>query len=142
MEALMELSGVTKMFRSEPPVRPLDGLDLRVGAGEVVAVTGVSGKGKSTLLNVMGGLLRPDGQKRRLVVVRTLLADHEVILADEPTNDLDEAWSDFVFGQFKDFAATGGRAVVVVTHDQGYARLADTVYELDGGVLHDADARA
>ena len=82
------------------------------------------------------------GQKRRLVVVRTLLADHEVILADEPTNDLDEAWSDFVFGQFKDFAATGGRAVVVVTHDQGYARLADTVYELDGGVLHDADARA
>ena len=44
----MELSGVTKMFRSEPPVRPLDGLDLRVGAGEVVAVTGVSGKGKST----------------------------------------------------------------------------------------------
>ena len=226
MEALIELSGVTKMFRSEPPVRPLDGLDLRVGAGEVVAVTGVSGKGKSTLLNVMGGLLRPDegsvlfkgedvcrasagrldalhrqgvgfvfqspylfqaltarenlvfarkaararadeervddmlerfgladradhlpcelsvGQKRRLVVVRTLLADHEVILADEPTNDLDEAWSDFVFGQFKDFAATGGRAVVVVTHDQGYARLADTVYELDGGVLHDADARA
>lgn len=60
MEALMELSGVTKTFRSEPPVRPLDGLDLRVDAGQVVAVTGVSGKGKSTLLNVMGGLLKPD----------------------------------------------------------------------------------
>ena len=44
MEALMELSGVTKTFRSEPPVRPLDGLDLRVDAGQVVAVTGVSGK--------------------------------------------------------------------------------------------------
>ena len=60
MAALMELSGVTKTFRSEPPVRPLDGLSLRVDAGQVVAVTGVSGKGKSTLLNVMGGLLKPD----------------------------------------------------------------------------------
>ena len=82
------------------------------------------------------------GQKQRAAVARALITHPKLILADEPTNDLDEAWSDFVFGQFKDFAATGGRAVVVVTHDQGYARLADTVYELDGGVLHDADARA
>ena len=76
------------------------------------------------------------GQKRRLVVARALLAGHEVILADEPTNDLDGAWSDCVFRHFREFAEEGSRAVVVVTHDETYARLADAVYELDGGALH------
>ena len=58
MEPLIELKGVVKEFRSVPPVRPLDGVSLAVAPGRIVAVTGVSGKGKSTLLNVMGGLLR------------------------------------------------------------------------------------
>lgn len=60
MEPLIELKGVVKEFRSVPPVRPLDGVSLAVAPGRIVAVTGVSGKGKSTLLNVMGGLLRAD----------------------------------------------------------------------------------
>ena len=65
-------------------------------------------------------------------MARALLAGHEVILADEPTNDLDGAWSDCVFRHFREFAEEGSRAVVVVTHDETYARLADAVYELDG----------
>lgn len=219
MSALMQLEDVVKEFRSAPPVRPLDGVSLAVEPGTIVAVTGVSGKGKSTLLNVMGGLLRVDsgavryrgrdlarasaseldavhrcgigfvfqspylfqaltarenlalaaraaggavdgraidgaletlgladradhlpgelsvGQKRRLVLARALLAGHDLLLADEPTNDLDAEWSDAVFARFRAFAAEGERAVVIVTHDGAYARQADEIYRLEEGKL-------
>ena len=42
-------------------VRALDGVDIALGAGELVCVLGPHGAGKSTLLKALGGLLRPDG---------------------------------------------------------------------------------
>ncbi len=75
------------------------------------------------------------GQKRRLVLARALLAGHDLLLADEPTNDLDAEWSDAVFARFRAFAAEGERAVVIVTHDGAYARQADEIYRLEEGKL-------
>ena len=75
------------------------------------------------------------GQKRRLVIARTLLAEHDLILADEPTNDLDVTWSDYVFGRLRSVADREGKSVVIVTHDAGYAYRADTVYALEAGAL-------
>jgi putative ABC transport system ATP-binding protein len=45
----------------EGPISVLDGLDLDIAAGEMIAVTGPSGAGKTTLLSVLGGLERPQG---------------------------------------------------------------------------------
>jgi ABC transporter len=56
---VLELVGITKHYRGTPPVRALDGIDLSVRAGEFVAIVGPSGPGKSTLINVVGGLHRP-----------------------------------------------------------------------------------
>ena len=59
---VLELSGVSKTYAapdSGPPVSVLKDVELRLGAGEAVAIIGPSGSGKSTLLNIMGALDHP-----------------------------------------------------------------------------------
>ncbi|HSR65390.1 MAG TPA: sulfate/molybdate ABC transporter ATP-binding protein [Xanthomonadaceae bacterium] len=53
----LHLRGLSKHY---PGVAALDGIDLDVGAGELVALLGPSGSGKTTLLRIIGGLLQPD----------------------------------------------------------------------------------
>lgn len=65
---VIELRGLTKTFRSSAgPVRAVDGLDLTVTAGEVVAFLGPNGAGKSTSIDMMLGLLRPDAGTARIL---------------------------------------------------------------------------
>ena len=59
---MLELQHVTKSYRKNGRViRAADGVDLRIGEGELVVVHGPSGSGKSTLLLMLGAMLRPDG---------------------------------------------------------------------------------
>jgi macrolide transport system ATP-binding/permease protein len=65
---LIELQGITKTYRSgEFAVQVLHGLDLRINAGEFVAIMGSSGSGKSTLMNILGCLDRPSGGSYRFM---------------------------------------------------------------------------
>jgi putative ABC transport system ATP-binding protein len=58
---VIHLRGVSKQFDGKRKVTALDGVDLAVDRGEMVAVVGPSGSGKSTLLNLIGGLDRSTG---------------------------------------------------------------------------------
>ena len=89
----ISLSGVARRYGRRSPVVALDGLDLRVGAGELVAVVGPSGCGKSTLLELVAGLQEPDAGE---VSVMGATAGHERLAASAymPQRDLLLPWRD------------------------------------------------
>lgn len=210
---ILSLSGVRKSYTTtEGTIEILKGIDLDVGAGESVALTGESGSGKSTLLHLAGGLDHADGgavvmgrrdlasfddgeraryrrtqvglvfqqfnlipslnvaanisfhakladrydpawesalteelglsayltrypeqlsggQQQRVAIGRTLAARPPLILADEPTGNLDEATGDTVLDLILSLARNAGSALLLVTHS---SRLAD---RLDRKVL-------
>jgi len=74
------------------------------------------------------------GEIRRMAVIRAMLMDPEIILADEPTGDLDEENTAIVMELLKDHARSGG-AVFVVTHDRQVREYADTLLEMTKGVV-------
>ncbi|HEX2413307.1 MAG TPA: ABC transporter ATP-binding protein [Solirubrobacteraceae bacterium] len=218
--ATVTVRGLVKTFgEGRAARRVLDGTDLTVQAGEVVAILGRSGSGKSTLLHLLGGLDRADagtievagmdvsgaderqlsalrrrrvgfvfqffhllpeltgeanvllagrvrgahpdaaargrelidglglrpvaeslpsrlsgGEQQRFAIARALVNDPAVLLADEPTGNLDvEAGAEVL--RLLRAGAAGGRAVVLVTHERAAAEAADRVLTLHEGRL-------
>jgi len=74
------------------------------------------------------------GEKQRVAIARAVANHPPVILADEPTGNLDRRAADEVFDAFDDIQRDG-TAVVVVTHDERVAAKAQRVIRLDGGRL-------
>ncbi len=228
-EPLLLLEGVTKVYGGRVQTKALCGVDLRLDAGEFVALTGPSGSGKSTLLNVIGLLDRPSegrmlfqgrdvaeldeaettgtrahgigfvfqfhhllpaftalenvmmpllaergradaemreqaaalleevgladrasypasdlsgGQQQRVAVARSLVMQPPLVLADEPTGNLDSASGDQVFGLLREIGERRGTTFVIVTHDERLAARCDRiVHVVDGRVESDERSR-
>ena len=218
--SVVRARGLVKTYgEGRGAVRVLDGADLEVERGELVAVVGRSGSGKSTLLHLLGGLDRADagtlevagkrlerlsergltavrrhhvgfvfqsfhllpelsgvenvllparlardgleaaprardllerlgltpvarrlpttlsgGERQRLAIARALVNDPALVLADEPTGNLDDESGAAVLEVLRR-VAEGERAVVLVTHDRAATALADRVLTLRDGRL-------
>jgi lipoprotein-releasing system ATP-binding protein len=219
---ILELSGITRTFKQGKRVLDvLKGADLKVNAGEVVALVGPSGSGKSTLLQIAGlleqptsGDIRIDGQscvglgdddrtkirrykigfvyqyhhllpefsaienitipqiiasidkstarsrarellewmgltergnhrpgqlsggeQQRVAIARALAASPRVLLADEPTGNLDPATAEDVFGVLMHLARGAGLAALVATHNPDLAKRMDRIVRVENGVL-------
>lgn len=80
-EPVLEATGVVKGYRGGDgnPIRVLEGVDLVVHPGEMVAVVGASGAGKSTFLHVLGALERPDAGEVRVAGASTRAASDEAL---------------------------------------------------------------
>ena len=76
------------------------------------------------------------GQRRRAMAARALIHNPKLILADEPTNDLDEHWSEELIRILKE-QTKNGTAVVMVTHNARWAGMATRRLRLEDGVLVD-----
>lgn len=225
---IVETQDLRKIYQAgDVAVQALNGVDLRVAAGECVAIIGKSGCGKSTLLHMLGGLdtpsagrvivdgndvtamdrtelalfrrrrvgfifqqynLIPDlcvwdnvvfplaldgtpvddpfvedlltalhiadkrammpsqlsgGEQQRVAIARALAMRPALILADEPTGNLDTTTSHEVMGLIRTLAAQLQQTLLIVTHDLDIAQLADRIVEMrDGRIVRGGDPDA
>src|SRR6185436_3356572 len=218
----LEASGLVKSYPvSGQPLTVLRDLELQVEAGEMLAIVGASGVGKSTLLHVLGGLDRVDqgriaidgaeltsmpdadivafrnrrvgfvfqfhhllpefsalenaempmriartpmaearahasallervglgerlehrpgmlsgGEQQRVAVARALVMQPALLLADEPTGDLDETTADSLHALLRDMHAEYGLTSVIATHNPRLAAACDRILRLELGQL-------
>ena len=111
-------------------------LPSRMYAGEDKTVEGLALLERLGIAHLQG--VYPNelsgGEMRRLAIARALLGQPAVLLADEPTGDLDNENTHIVLGLLRE-AANQGAAVLLVTHEMEAAAYADHLYRMDGGVL-------
>ena len=223
--ALLEVRQVTKQYhKGGETITPLDGVSIDIESGEFVSLMGASGTGKSTLLNLVASIDRPDsgtivvdgtditrlsrtrlahwraanigyifqthnlipvltayenvelpllllpmsrgerrkrveialsavdlvdranhyprqlsgGQEQRVGIARAIVTHPKVVVADEPTGELDSNNAHSIFGLFKSMVDNQGISVLSATHDSTLLALADEVKEIRDGQLVDA----
>ena len=223
--AYIDVDGLNKSYQvGTQQIHVLRDLSLRVAHGEMVAIVGASGVGKSTLLHLLGGLDRADsgtihladtdlavlddsamvqfrnrnvgfvfqfhhllpefdaaenvempmriarrpknearqratelltrvaladrlshrpsmmsgGEQQRVAVARALAMKPAVLLADEPTGDLDERTADSLHDLLRSMHAESGLTSVIATHNPRLAAACDRVLRMEGGQLHPA----
>ena len=220
--SFLEARGIVKSYPvGGTALTVLRELDLLVASGEMVAIVGASGVGKSTLLHVLGGLDRPDGgavvidgvevtalndpalvhfrnrrvgfvfqfhhllpefsalenaempmriarvpivearpraeellrrvglgerlahrpgmlsggEQQRVAVARALIMHPGVLLADEPTGDLDEQTADSLHALLREMHQRYGLTSIIATHNPRLAASCDRILRLEGGHL-------
>jgi lipoprotein-releasing system ATP-binding protein len=73
------------------------------------------------------------GQKQRVSIARALINDPLLIMGDEPTGNLDHKNSALVFDKFKELTQEFGQTLLIVTHDQEFAKATDRTIEMEDG---------
>jgi lipoprotein-releasing system ATP-binding protein len=106
--------------------------EIRSRAEETLGLLGLAGlEGKNA--NALSG-----GQKQRVAIARALMNRPALVLADEPTGNLDTTNTDLVYDLFRQVSSDTGTAFLIVTHDRKVAQRTDRVLEvLDGELVAD-----
>ena len=77
------------------------------------------------------------GQQQRVGIARALVADPDIVFADEPTGNLDSSTSDDIMHTICDTMRSRGKTLIMVTHDPNMAAFSDTVIRLLDGKIVD-----
>ena len=75
------------------------------------------------------------GERQRVAIARALANDPEVILADEPTGNLDTKTGEQILQMLKDLNKKEGKTLIIVTHDEYVAETAERIIELKDGLV-------
>ena len=106
--------------------------DAKAVAVQKLAAVGLDDTYHNRLPAMLSG-----GEQQRVAIARALASDARIILADEPTGNLDTENSELVFSLLQRLAHEEGYCVIVVTHDLAIADKADQVLRLKDGLLVD-----
>lgn len=100
--------------------------DRKQRIGQALEQVGMTGKAKEPIINLSGG------QKQKVAIARAIINEPELLLADEPTGNLDSVSKEEVLQIFRHLHAKG-KTVVLVTHDHEVARVAQRKLEMKNG---------
>jgi len=101
--------------------------DARQAARELLAMLGLGDRLRHRPRELSGG------ERQRVAIARALVNHPKILLADEPTGNLDRATGGEIMDVLKHFHTTRGQTVVMVTHDQAIANTADRIIHLVDG---------
>lgn len=113
------------MFRGEPAKERLRKAD------RMLSLMGLD-RHKKHMPNQMSG-----GQQQRVGVARALVSDPDIIFADEPTGNLDSRTSDEVIALLKMSVEKYGQTLVMITHDEDIAQIADRILVIEDGKVEE-----
>lgn len=82
------------------------------------------------------------GQQQRVAIARAIVADPKLLLADEPTGDLDRATADEILGTLQTLNRELGKTIIMVTHDAEAAKFAKRTLHLDKGRFDERELAA
>jgi putative ABC transport system ATP-binding protein len=102
---------------------------------EVLQMVGLADRGDHLPGQLSGG------EMQRVAIGRALINDPKIVLADEPTGNLDSVTSEMIFGLFSELNKRG-LSLVVVTHNLDLARRAEKMYTLRDGMIVSCEERA
>ena len=104
--------------------------DKHVRAEEMLSLVGIKKEQFKKRSTQFSG-----GEQQRIAVARAIATDPEIILADEPTGNLDNENSMNIVGILTDLAHKYGKCVIIITHAAEVAERADVVLKMDDGIL-------
>jgi len=110
-------------------IRGEDAKQSRAKAADILSEMGLSNRLEHRPVELSGG------ERQRAAIARALVSEPKVVLADEPTGNLDEKTADAVFSMMMDLNQRIGTALIMVTHDNQLAARMDTIYQLEMGQL-------
>ena len=80
------------------------------------------------------------GEQQRVSIARAIVTKPAIILADEPTGELDSTNAKSIFGLFKDMVVEQGMTIIAATHDSSLLSMADEVKEIRDGALYEVQS--
>ena len=102
----------------------------KVSPDKYLAQVGLTEEEGSRLVNKLSG-----GQQQRVAIARAIASNSPIIVADEPTGNLDEDTEEKIIDIFRELAHKDGKIVIIVTHSKRVAEHADKVLHLRRGKL-------
>lgn len=100
-------------------------------ADELLEEVGIPKEKQKYLVQDLSG-----GEQQRIAIARALAADSEIILADEPTGNLDKANSENIMRILKDLMVKYNKCIIIVTHSDFIAEYADCVLNISNGKMN------